>query len=91
MAQYLQLKIRGSAGVVGKITYILRFCVCFLLVSLSDVCIDMCVKPRAFSATGAIEGAWFIKNKALISLSEQQLVDCSGAEGDEGCGGGLME
>lgn len=49
-----------------------------------------CASCWSFSATGAMETRVFKRTGKLISLSEQQLMDCSTEFGNKGCNKGAM-
>lgn len=50
-----------------------------------------CGSCWSFATAEAVESAWAIAGNPLVTLSEQQMMDCSRDYGNEGCSGGFMD
>jgi cathepsin L len=50
-----------------------------------------CGSCWAFTAIASIEAQHALATKTLVDLSAQDLIDCSTAEGNDGCCGGYMD
>jgi C1A family cysteine protease len=50
-----------------------------------------CGSCWAFTTGDSVSGIWAIKTGMLFPVSVQEIIDCSGPEGNQGCNGGLVD
>ena len=59
------------------------------IIAYNIICVSL-GSCYAFSAIGALEGQIFIKTGKLVSLSAQEIVDCTASYSNDGCDGGII-
>lgn len=89
LIETLQTVSRNEIQLIGNVV-ILRTLI-HVVIKLTSILIfvDVTGSCWAFSTVVSVEGINQIQTKELVSLSEQELVDCN--KDNQGCDGGLME
>lgn len=77
--------LSGSQGLPDEVNWVTKGAVAPVLDQGS------CGACYAFASAAAVEGLHFRQVGKLVQLAPQQLVDCSGAYGNMGCDGGIMQ